>query len=424
MALNAPPSPPAGYAQPEHQRRVLNEPLLSRVGPGTYLSPASLFVPPGYNGVAIEATPEGAAPNATLTVVDSVADGSGFTSTVDQNGVAAGMTTQTKRNVGGVRPYVKVLLVVTSGIWTVTGALIAQPSVNTTNVPGNVNITQYGGAGVGPANPLDVRAASGALGTQTVNIGQYAGAAAGPANPLDTRPASGSVQRVSAGFLAPGQTSKSFVGRVLSAANLAVPGVPTLAVGAAGAPNGTYRCAVTFVTATGETSGGTEATVTVVNQRIAWSAIPVGPTGTIARNLYRTLAAGAVGTERFAAQLADNVTTVFTDNVADATIAAAAAMPTLNTSGNVIVALWTVTAAKTLTFTDLMMSTDSAAQMDMRLQAAGADIFRQFMRDLAPIQLPGIETQPNASSGQAVTLVIPGTVAAQSVIFTLEAIEA
>jgi len=166
VVLNAPPgapAPPAGI--------VLAKVLLSRVGPNSQpLSADTLFVPPGYNGVAIEATPEGAGANASLTVVDSISDGSGFTAVVDANGVANGMVGQVKRNVGGVRPYVKVQLVVTSGIWTVTAALIAQPSVSTTNVPGNINLSQYGGTAVGAANPVAV-AQQGVVGENLSQVG-------------------------------------------------------------------------------------------------------------------------------------------------------------------------------------------------------------------------------------------------------------
>lgn len=118
---------------------------------------------------------------------------------------------------------------------------------------------------------------------------------------------------------------------------LAAPGAPTVAAGGAGTPNGVYKCQVTFVNAQGETIGGTEATVTVTNQQISWSGIPLGPTTTTQRKLYRTPAGGATGTEKLVTTIADNTTTTFTDNVADGSLGAA--VPATNTAGTVQVAV-------------------------------------------------------------------------------------
>lgn len=57
--------------------------------------------------------------------------------------------------------------------------------------------------------------------------------------------------------------------------------------------------------------------------RIAVSAIPVGPAGTTARKLYRS-AAGDAGPWLLLTTIADNVTVVFADNVADGALGAAA----------------------------------------------------------------------------------------------------
>src|SRR5262249_6409619 len=81
-------------------------------------------------------------------------------------------------------------------------------------------------------------------------------------------------------------------------ANIDIPAAPTVANGAAGTPNGTYKCQVTFVSALGETLGGTEATATPASQHISWSNIPLGPPGTTGRSLYRTAPSGASGTEK------------------------------------------------------------------------------------------------------------------------------
>ena len=73
------------------------------------------------------------------------------------------------------------------------------------------------------------------------------------------------------------------------------------------------------------------------------------------------------------------------------------------------VTLETVTAGKTFYITDILIISDvaSSTTIDVRLQAAGADIFRAGVHSLAPIDMTGIETQPFATAGQLVTLLLP-----------------
>lgn len=113
---------------------------------------------------------------------------------------------------------------------------------------------------------------------------------------------------------------------------LAVPGAPTVAINAvAGNLNGAYTYKVTFVTANGETTGGTtSASVSPASQQVNLSAIPTGPTGTTARKIYRTAAAGADGTQKLVTTIADNTTTIYTDNLADASLGAV--LPASNTA--------------------------------------------------------------------------------------------
>ncbi|HUS81711.1 MAG TPA: hypothetical protein VM013_00450 [Dehalococcoidia bacterium] len=115
------------------------------------------------------------------------------------------------------------------------------------------------------------------------------------------------------------------------------PTAPTVALVAPAAPgnvdDGVHRYRVTFVTADGETEGGDiSAIVTVadkaVNGKVAVSAIPVGGSAVTSRKLYRTAAAGA--DYLFLATVADNTTTTYTDNIADADLGAAC--PTTNTT--------------------------------------------------------------------------------------------
>jgi uncharacterized phiE125 gp8 family phage protein len=97
--------------------------------------------------------------------------------------------------------------------------------------------------------------------------------------------------------------------------------------------NGAHRYLATFVTAAGETQAGTpSAAVTVadktVNGKVTVSAIPLGGSAVTARKLYRTTAGGS--TYLLLATLADNTTTSYTDNIADASLGAGA--PSTNTT--------------------------------------------------------------------------------------------
>ena len=120
-----------------------------------------------------------------------------------------------------------------------------------------------------------------------------------------------------------------------------LPGALTAAAGTTGSLSGAYAYQVTFVTGLvdgtgalhihGETTGGTTSTtVNVTSQNINLSAIPVGPTGTIARKIYRTVAGGS--SFLFDFQISDNTTTSWTDTTADSGLGAA--IPTTNTTGS------------------------------------------------------------------------------------------
>lgn len=117
---------------------------------------------------------------------------------------------------------------------------------------------------------------------------------------------------------------------------LAPPGAATLAAGAAGALTGAYTYKVTFVTAQGETQGGTASNqVTLTAQKGSLTAIPTSAdSAVIARGIYRTQAGGSTYT--LVQYINDNTTTTFTDNATDASIVSAKAVPTSNTTpGNV-----------------------------------------------------------------------------------------
>ncbi len=150
--------------------------------------------------------------------------------------------------------------------------------------------------------------------------------------PTGMSPASGAwwVERVEYPLLVPGSA-------------LAAPGsAPTLAVGAgAGLGIGAYQYAVTFVTASGETTPSPVAGVTTTsgNQQVNLTSIPLGPApapsptvSVLARRLYRTSAGGSA--LLLLATLADNTTTSYLDGAGDGALGAAA--PTVNTAGQLV----------------------------------------------------------------------------------------
>lgn len=113
------------------------------------------------------------------------------------------------------------------------------------------------------------------------------------------------------------------------------PGAISVALASPAAPgnitNGAHRWLATFTSTLGETHAGSisaEITVTnnAVNGRVELTAIPIGPLLTTSRKLYRTDAGGTV--YKLLATIANNTTTVYTDNVADGSLGAVA--PTVN----------------------------------------------------------------------------------------------
>jgi len=128
------------------------------------------------------------------------------------------------------------------------------------------------------------------------------------------------------------------------------PGAPVAALAALGAgnvDNGAHRYLIVFVTASGKTQGGAiSAAVTVAdktaNGQVALTAIPIGGALVTAREIYRTQAAGSA--YLLLATIADNTTTIYTDNVADASLGAGA--PTANTTTDPLLGML-ITGART-----------------------------------------------------------------------------
>lgn len=113
------------------------------------------------------------------------------------------------------------------------------------------------------------------------------------------------------------------------------PSAPSVALGSGSGnvDNGVHRYAITFVTAEGETqAGGVSAPITIADKtitgKISLTEIQVGGSNVTSRKIYRTAANGSV--YMLVATIADNSTTVFTDNVSDASLGAQA--PAINTT--------------------------------------------------------------------------------------------
>src|SRR6185503_18634877 len=108
--------------------------------------------------------------------------------------------------------------------------------------------------------------------------------------------------------------------------DLSAPTSPGVAAGAntggnlSGAAGTTYTYKVTFVTANGETTAGTaSASVSPSAQQVSLTAIPVGPTGTTGKNVYRCDSAGNNCLRMSSGTTLANATTILTDNTASYT---------------------------------------------------------------------------------------------------------
>lgn len=95
---------------------------------------------------------------------------------------------------------------------------------------------------------------------------------------------------------------------------------PTVAVGAGGVLSGAYQYKVTLVynnnPASESSASDASAVVNPAAQQVNLTVIPTGGSQCTARNIYRTKAGGSL--YYFVATINDNVTTTYTDNVADA----------------------------------------------------------------------------------------------------------
>lgn len=117
--------------------------------------------------------------------------------------------------------------------------------------------------------------------------------------------------------------------------NPGTPAAPTAAVNAAaGNLTGSFEYVVTFLTAAGETLPGAEsAAVVLAAQQADLTNLPLGGTGTTGRRIYRQK--DGSGVYNLVVEIDDNVTTTYTDNIADGALGGNP--PTVSTAERVTV---------------------------------------------------------------------------------------
>ena len=160
-----------------------------------------------------------------------------------------------------------------------------------------------------------------------LNVGLYQGANQGWGDLLNTGNALlalTTTSKVGISVTSPAQRLDIGYGH-LRFTQLAAPGAPTAATGAAGLLTGTYYYVVTFVTAQGETQvGTTSSSVAPSSQQVSLTAIPTDPLGiATSRKIYRTnfTANGSATTPLYLlTTIGDNTTTTYTDNTADGSL--------------------------------------------------------------------------------------------------------
>lgn len=145
-------------------------------------------------------------------------------------------------------------------------------------------------------------------------------------------------------------TGVADVGTLSLAAPQSLPSAPTLTLGSSGVLNGAYKYQIVAVTGWKENNGniwvngfapGAEGSITASNQQVVVT-IPALSAPVVAYLVYRTVAGGASGTEKFAVALSNGITS-WTDTIPDSSLgtgmpswngtAIPANVPTSNTTG-------------------------------------------------------------------------------------------
>lgn len=96
---------------------------------------------------------------------------------------------------------------------------------------------------------------------------------------------------------------------------------------------------------------------------------------------------------------------------------------TQNVATGATITLETVTAGKTFFITDIYVGSNTATQFSVTINSGATAVFNGFCKgDTGPINLMGIETQPSATSGSVVQLVL-GTAAATTAAYMINGYE-
>lgn len=96
----------------------------------------------------------------------------------------------------------------------------------------------------------------------------------------------------------------------------------------------------------------------------------------------------------------------------------------LSTTLATTIPLETVTPGKIFFITDISITSNSAQVFLAQITAGGVPIYSGFCKgDTGPVSLPGIETQPQASAGQSVNLVLGVVGATTTLAYTISGVE-
>jgi hypothetical protein len=221
------------------------------------------------------------------------------------------------------------------------------------------------------------------------------------------------VQKTNAGFLAVGQTAKQYVVRNQATSTTVVTTVPLETVTGP-------QSAQVQITGTGATGGEFHVAYTVGGVSYTTQAIPYNSAAAAVATAFQNSTPAPP-----AAAFAGSGGPLPGTAVAITFQGALAGLPVTGTSITsepqapitgvlpTIASTVTGTPGKTFYITDIFLTSDAAQtnNCEARIQAAGTDIFAGSVHALSSINMAGIETQPFATSGQVVNLVLSATTA-------------
>ena len=146
------------------------------------------------------------------------------------------------------------------------------------------------------------------------------------------------------------------------------------------------------------------ATSTAGGESHSLTSIPTGPTGTLARNVYRTIAGGS--SFKFVGQLTDNVATTLTDNLADAELGGY--VPVVNTAGANTITVSSIPTGGAGVTQRILYRTDPGGSIFRYLTTIDDNVTTSFVDNLTSLgRLPQVTSTIGALAGDT-TLVLNG----------------